>query len=76
MIDARTSNNHSKQSGPPGENVEFAEFVWLMISREEIIRLDEPESGLLGLLNVRTGKRFIIKEEAFNKRLMMPQATQ
>ncbi len=67
MVEARTSDSPSDSARQSGELVEFQEFVSLMISRKRIIRLNEPELGLLGLLEVRTGRRFFIDEESYDR---------
>lgn len=38
-------------------------FVRLLVSRRSLVRADDPAAGLLGLLDVKTGVTYFIREE-------------
>jgi len=43
--------------------IDAYEFRRLAISTRQLVRADDPESGLRGLQDVETGERFVTEEE-------------
>lgn len=43
--------------------VESVEFCKLILSRKRLQRIDQPATGLRGLLDLETGTRFMIEEQ-------------
>ncbi|WP_145368000.1 hypothetical protein [Maioricimonas rarisocia] len=45
------------------EFVEPEEFLQRAVSREPLMRADDPTASLLGLIELATGRRFVIEAE-------------
>ena len=43
--------------------VEADEFVRLLLSRRELVRSDDSDGNVRGLLDLKTGRRFLIVQE-------------
>jgi hypothetical protein len=50
------------------EFVQRDEFCELLLSSRRMIRADEPDVNLRGLVDLETGTRFLIKQESFWER--------
>ena len=51
------------RSRPGCKFIEASEFVRLAVSPQPLIRSDEPNAYLKGLLDTKTGTRFLAEEE-------------
>jgi hypothetical protein len=51
------------QQRPDQTFVERDEYFELLLSTRKLVRSDEPAVGVRGLLDVESGKRYLIKQE-------------
>ena len=51
------------RSRPGCKFVDAEEFVRLAVSSQSLVRADDPHAGLRGLLDTKTGTRFLAEEE-------------
>lgn len=49
--------------------VQPSEFLKLLLSRRELIRSDDFGNDVRGLLDVRTGQRFLVRQEKLRRAL-------
>ena len=43
--------------------VDLAEYCQLLVSRQKLVRADEPAANVRGLMDLSSGARFLIAEE-------------